>query len=173
MIENNYINSVKNQFKQYKVLAEKAIDQVPDEKIDWQYNPETNSIAIIVKHLSGNMVSRFTDFYNSDGEKKWRDRDAEFENEKLSRERLKALWDEGWDCLFQVLNGLSAADLSKVVIIRNEEHTVVEAINRQLTHYAYHIGQIIFIAKMALDNQWKTLTIPKKASREFNAKKGL
>ena len=173
MIESNYINSVKNQFKQYKVLAEKAIDQVPDEKIDWQYNPETNSIAIIVKHLAGNMVSRFTDFYNSDGEKKWRDRDAEFENEKLSRERLKALWDEGWDCLFQVLNGLSAADLSKVVIIRNEEHTVVEAINRQLTHYAYHIGQIIFIAKMALDNQWKTLTIPKKASREFNAKKGL
>jgi len=172
-MENNYINSVKNQFKQYKVLAEKAIDQVQDEKIDWQYNPETNSIAIIVKHLAGNMVSRFTDFYNSDGEKKWRDRDAEFENEKLSRERLKALWDEGWDCLFHVLNGLSAADLSKVVIIRNEEHTVVEAINRQLTHYAYHIGQIIFIAKMALDNQWKTLTIPKKASREFNAKKGL
>ncbi len=173
MMENNYIISVKNQFKQYKILAEKAIDQVPDEKIDWQYNPETNSIAIIVKHLAGNMLSRFTDFYNSDGEKKWRDRDAEFENEKLSRERLKALWDKGWDCLFQVLNGLSPADLSKIVIIRNEEHTVVEAINRQLTHYASHIGQIIFIAKMVLDNQWRTLTIPKNASREFNAKKGL
>ncbi|HLA57806.1 MAG TPA: DUF1572 family protein [Puia sp.] len=173
MIENNYINSVKNQFKQYKVLAEKAIDQVPDEKIYWQYNTETNSIAIIVNHLAGNMLSRFTDFYNSDGEKKWRDRDAEFENEQLSRERLKSLWDEGWDCLFLVLNKLSAADLSKVVIIRNEEHTVVEAINRQLTHYAYHIGQIIFIAKMALDNQWRTLSIPKKASREFNTKKGL
>jgi hypothetical protein len=173
MIENNYILSVKNQFSQYKLLAEKAIDQVPDEKIDWQYNPETNSIAIIVKHLAGNMLSRFTDFYNSDGEKKWRDRDAEFENEKLSRERLKVLWDEGWNCLFQVLNGLSAADLSKVVIIRNEEHSVVEAINRQLTHYASHIGQIIFIAKMVLDNQWKTLSIPKNASRQFNAKKGL
>ena len=172
-MENNYITSVKNQFKQYKILSEKAIDQVPDEKIDWQYNPETNSIAIIVKHLAGNMLSRFTDFYNSDGEKKWRDRDAEFENEKLSRERLKALWDKGWDCLFQVLNGLSTADLSKIVIIRNEEHTVVEAINRQLTHYASHIGQIIFIAKMILDNQWRTLTIPKNASREFNAKKGL
>ena len=144
------------------MLAEKAIDQVPDEKIDWQYNPETNSIAIIVKHLAGNMLSRFTDFYNSDGEKKWRDRDAEFENENLSRERLKALWDEGWDCLFQVLNGLSPADLSKVVIIRNEEHTVIEAINRQLTHYASHIGQIIFIAKMALDNEWKTLTYSEK-----------
>ena len=172
-MENNYISSIKNQFRQYKILAEKAIDQVPDEKIYWQYNTETNSIAIIVKHLAGNMLSRFTDFYNSDGEKKWRDRDAEFENEQLSRERLKSLWDEGWDCLFQLLNGLSAADLSKVVMIRNEEHTVVEAINRQLAHYASHIGQIIFIAKMALDKKWKTLSIPKNASREFNARKGL
>lgn len=173
MIENNYIASVKNQFKQYKMLAEKAIDQVTDEKIDWQYNPETNSIAVIVKHLAGNMRSRFTDFYNSDGEKKWRDRDSEFENEKLTRQKLKALWDEGWDCLFKVLNTLAPADLSKVIIIRNEEHTVVEAINRQLTHYAYHIGQIIFVAKMLLDNQWKTLSIPKNNSREFNARKGL
>lgn len=173
MIENGYISSVKNQFKQYKTLAEKAIDQVPDDKIDWQYNPETNSIAIIVKHLAGNMRSRFTDFYTSDGEKKWRNRDSEFENEKLSREKLKALWDEGWDCLFQVLNGLTAADLSKVIVIRNEEHTVVEAINRQLTHYASHIGQIIFIAKMILDNQWKTLSIPRNKSQEFNTKKGL
>ena len=173
MIENGYIDSVKNQFKQYKTMAEKAIDQVPDDKIDWQYNPETNSIAIIVKHLAGNMRSRFTDFYTSDGEKKWRNRDSEFENEKLSREKLKALWDEGWDCLFQVLNGLSAADLSKVIVIRNEEHTVVEAINRQLTHYASHIGQIIFIAKMIQDNQWKTLSIPRNKSQEFNTKKGL
>ena len=172
-MENNYISSVKNQFMQYKTLAEKAIDQVPDEKIYWQYNPETNSIAILVKHLAGNMLSRFTDFYTSEGEKKWRDRDAEFENENLSREKLKALWDEGWDRLFHVLNEISPADLSKVVIIRNEEHTVVEAINRQLTHYAYHIGQIIFIAKMVLNNEWRTLTIPKNASRAFNAKKGL
>jgi hypothetical protein len=172
-MENNYISSIKNQFRQYKTLGEKAIDQVPDEKIYWQYNEETNSIAIIVKHLAGNMLSRFTDFYNSDGEKKWRDRDGEFENEQLSRERLKALWDEGWDCLFQVLNSLSAADLLKVVVIRNEEHTVVEAINRQLTHYAYHIGQIIFIAKMALGSHWRTLSIPKNASRAINAKMGL
>jgi Protein of unknown function (DUF1572) len=173
MIENNYISSVRNQFKQYKTLAEKAIDQVPDEKINWQYNPETNSIAVIVKHLAGNMLSRFTDFYNSDGEKKWRNRDAEFENENISRERLKVLWDEGWDSLFQMLNKLSAGDLSKTVLIRNEEHTVVEALNRQLTHYASHIGQIIFIAKMVVDNQWKSLSIPKNASREFNERKGL
>jgi hypothetical protein len=173
MIENNYISSVKNQFKQYKTLAEKAIDQVPDEKINWQYNPETNSIAVIVKHLAGNMLSRFSDFYNSDGEKKWRNRDAEFENENISREKLKALWDSGWDSLFQILNKLAASDLSKVVLIRNEEHTVVEALNRQLTHYAYHIGQIIFIAKMVLDNQWKSLSIPKNDSRAFNVRKGL
>jgi hypothetical protein len=173
MIENNYIISVTNQFRQYKVLAEKAIDQIPDEKIFWQYNPETNSIATIVKHLAGNMLSRFTDFYNSDGEKKWRNRDAEFENEKLSREKLKTLWNEGWDCLFQILNGLTAADLPKTILIRNEEHTVVEALNRQLAHYASHVGQIIFLAKMILDKEWKTLSIPKNASREFNAKKGL
>jgi hypothetical protein len=173
MIENNYIASVKNQFMQYKTLAEKAIDQVPDEKIYWQYNPESNSIAIIVKHMTGNMFSRFTDFYTSDGEKKWRDRDGEFENEKLSREKLRALWNEGWDCLFNILNGLTADDLSKIVLIRNEEHTVMEAINRQLTHYSSHIGQIIFISKMVLNNEWKSLSIPKNTSREFNAKKGL
>src|ERR1700709_743451 len=101
MMENNYISSVKNQFNQYKILAEKAIDQIPDEKIYWQYNPETNSIAIIVKHLAGNMLSRFTDFYHSDGEKKWRNRDQEFENEKLCREKLKALWEDAWSCLFR------------------------------------------------------------------------
>jgi Protein of unknown function (DUF1572) len=173
MIENNYIASVKNQFIQYKTLAEKAMDQVPDEKIYWQYNPETNSIAIIVKHMTGNMFSRFTDFYTADGEKKWRDRDGEFENEKLSREKLKTLWNEGWNCFFNIINGLSAEDLSKIVLIRNEEHTVMEAINRQLTHYASHIGQIIFISKMILDNEWKSLSIPKKASRAYNAKKGL
>ena len=172
-MENNYISSIKNQFKQGKIMAEKAIDQIPDEKIFWQFNPATNSIAIIVKHLAGNMLSRFTDFYTSDGEKKWRDRDAEFENEPLSRESLKALWDKGWDCLFEVLNELSPADLSKVVVIRNDELTVIDAINRQLTHYSSHIGQIIFIAKMVQNDEWKTLTIPKNGSRAFNVTKGL
>jgi hypothetical protein len=173
MIEHNYIESVKKQFTQYKTLAEKAIDQVPDEKIYWQYNQETNSIAIIVKHLAGNMLSRFTDFFTTDGEKKWRNRDHEFENEILSREKLKALWNEGWNCFFNVLNGLSADDLSKIVLIRNEEHSVMEAINRQLTHYASHIGQIIFIGKMVVSSEWKSLSIPKNTSAAFNAQKGL
>ena len=173
MNETNYIPSAINQFTQYKILAEKTIAQVPDEKINWQYNPETNSIAIIVKHLSGNMVSRFTDFLNSDGEKKWRNRDGEFENEILSRDQLMAVWDKGWNCLFSVLHVLTENDLTKKVLIRNEEHTVMEAINRQLTHYASHIGQIIYIGKMVCNSDWKTLSIPRNASAEFNKKKGL
>src|ERR1700681_2541323 len=107
MFEENYINSVKNQFTQYKNLGEKAIEQVPDEKIYWQYNPETNSIAIIVKHLAGNMLSRFTDFFTSDGEKKWRNRDGEFENEMLKKDDLLERWNEGWNSLFNILNTLS------------------------------------------------------------------
>jgi Protein of unknown function (DUF1572) len=173
MIEVNYIYSAKNQFLQYKSLAEKAIAQVQDEKINWQYNPETNSISIIVKHLSGNMLSRFTDFLTSDGEKKWRNRDGEFEMEDLTREQLMDAWNKGWTCLFRALDGLSPEDLSKKVLIRNEEHTVMEAINRQLTHYAYHIGQIIYIAKMICEQDWKTLTIPRHASAAFNTKMGL
>jgi hypothetical protein len=173
MIDNDYIGSVKFQFNQYKKLAEKAMEQVPDEKINWQFNPETNSIATIVKHLSGNMLSRFTDFFTSDGEKEWRDRDGEFENELLTRAELLARWNKGWDCFSEVLNTLRPDDLSKTILIRNEKHTAMEAINRQLTHYAYHIGQIIFIAKMVCDNNWKSLTIPRGESKAFNTKMGL
>ncbi len=170
---NNYIESTKKQFTQYKTLGEKAMAQVPDDRLYWQYNPETNSIAIVVKHIAGNMLSRFTDFFTSDGEKSWRDRDGEFENEILTRDELMVLWNDGWDCLFRVLNVLHEGDLSRTVMIRNEEHTVIDALNRQLTHYAYHIGQIIFIGKMITDSNWKTLTIPRKGSREVNAKMGL
>jgi hypothetical protein len=173
MIETQYIQSAKNQFLQYKSLAEKAIAQVPDDKINWQYNPETNSISIIVKHLSGNMLSRFTDFLTTDGEKKWRNRDGEFEIEGLTKDQLMEAWNKGWTCLFSALDGLSPEDLSKKVWIRNEEHTVMEAINRQLTHYASHVGQIIYIAKMICDQDWKTLTIARKASAAFNTKMGL
>jgi hypothetical protein len=170
---NNYIESTKKQFTQYKTLGEKAMAQVPDDRLYWQYNPETNSIAIVVKHIAGNMLSRFTDFFTSDGEKSWRDRDGEFENEILTRDELMVLWNDGWDCLFRVLNVLHEGDLSRTVMIRNEKHTVIDALNRQLTHYAYHIGQIIFIGKMITDSNWKTLTIPRKGSREVNAKMGL
>ncbi len=173
MIESNYLESVKNQFTQYKTLGEKAMAQVPANMLNWQYNPETNSIAIIVKHLAGNMLSRFTDFLTSDGEKKWRDRDGEFESEQVDPEKIHELWNQGWECLFQVLRTLKPGDLKKTVMIRNEEHTVMEAINRQLTHYAGHVGQIIFISKMTAGSHWTSLTIPKKGSLEFNRKKSL
>jgi hypothetical protein len=172
MFEENYLSSAKNQFSQYRSLGEKAIAQIPEEKIDWQYNPESNSIATIVKHMAGNMLSRFTDFLTSDGEKTWRNRDAEFENEQLSMKRLMSRWNDGWACLSDALENLSGKDLSKKVLIRNEEHTVMEAINRQLTHYAYHIGQIVFLGKMICNGQWETLSIPKGNSAIFNAKKG-
>jgi hypothetical protein len=173
MIEGNYLESAKKQFTQYKALGEKAMAQVPEEKLNWQFNQQSNSIAVIVKHLSGNMMSRFTDFLTSDGEKQSRDRDAEFEPEPLNGTAVFSRWNQGWNCLFQTLESLSAEDLSKTVFIRTEEHSVLEAINRQLTHYASHIGQIIYISKMVAEDQWKTLSIPKKGSRQFNAKKGL
>jgi hypothetical protein len=173
MLETEYLKSVKNQFTQYKKLGEKALSQVPDDKLNWQYNEETNSLIIIVKHLTGNMLSRFTDFLDSDGEKKWRDRDGEFEKEILTREMVDTRWREGWDCLFRALEALTADDLQRTVLIRNEELSVMEAINRQLTHYASHIGQIIFLSKMIADSDWKSLTIPRKGSREFNAKMGV
>jgi hypothetical protein len=173
MDSNNYLESVRKQFTQMKVMGEKAMDQVPANKLFWQYNAETNSIGIIVKHIAGNMMSRFTDFFTTDGEKPWRDRDAEFENEVLTQDNLLTLWNKGWDCLFGVLNGLKDEDLHKKVLIRNEQHTVVDALNRQLAHYASHIGQIIYIGKMIVGGDWKTLTIPRKGSKEFNAKMGL
>jgi hypothetical protein len=173
MFEKNFIESAKKQFAQYKALAEKAIAQVPDDKLAWQFNPETNSITIIVKHMAGNMLSRFTDFFTTDGEKPWRNRDGEFENEEMTRSQLVDYWNKGWNCLFQVLDSLTPEKLSNTVLIRNEEHSVMEAIHRQLTHYAYHVGQIVYISKMILDSQWKTLTIPRKGSREFNLRMGL
>jgi hypothetical protein len=167
---NEYLNSCKKQFEQYKMLGEKTFSQLTDEQLFWKYNEESNSIATIVKHLWGNMLSRWTDFLTTDGEKEWRKRDAEFENDITTREELLQKWEEGWQCLFSALNALTVENLKKKVLIRGEEHTVMEAINRQLTHYSYHIGQIVFIGKMVLDENWKSLSIPKGASKTFNDK---
>ena len=167
----DYLESVKKQFEYYKLLGEKTFSQLPDENFFWQYNQESNSIATIVKHLCGNMLSRWTDFLTTDGEKEWRKRDAEFDNDITTQKELIDKWNEGWLCLFNTLNSLSPKDLQKEVFIRNEAHTVMEAINRQLAHYPYHIGQIVFIGKMACDNTWSSLSIPKGNSKEFNAEK--
>jgi hypothetical protein len=168
---NDYLDSVKKQFDYYKMLGEKAMAQLPEEKLFWQYNPESNSIATIVKHLWGNMRSRWTDFLTSDGEKEWRQRDAEFDNDIQSKDELMAKWNEGWKCLLNALEPLTVADLEKEIFIRNMGHTVTEAINRQLAHYPYHIGQIVFIAKMICDEKWNSLSISRGDSAEYNAAK--
>lgn len=145
--------------------------QVEDAQLFWQFNDDSNSIATLVKHLWGNMLSRWTDFLTTDGEKEFRNRDAEFENDIKSREAMLAIWEEGWACLFNALNALTANDLEKIVYIRNQGHTVTEAINRQLAHYPYHIGQIVFLGKMLAKNGWTSLSIPKGNSQAFNEQK--
>lgn len=164
----DYLDGVKKQFEYYKMLGEKTFEQVPDEKLFWKYNEESNSIATIVKHLWGNMLSRWTNFLTTDGEKESRNRDAEFENDITTRRELIDKWNEGWSCLFNTLNPLTASDLQKEIYIRNQGHTVMEAINRQLAHYPYHVGQIVFIGKMICGNNWDSLSIPKNKSKTFN-----
>jgi len=168
---NNYLESVKKQFEYYKTLGEQTFSQVPDGKLFWMFDEDSNSIATIVKHLSGNMLSRWTDFLITDGKKEWRNRDAEFDDDISTRQELLDKWEEGWKCLFAALNSLSTDDLQKEIYIRNQGHSVTEAINRQLAHYPYHIGQIVFIGKMACGNNWTSLSIPKGSSNLYNAEK--
>lgn len=169
-MDNNYLDSAIKQFEYYKMLAEKTFDQVSDDKLFWQYNEESNSIAMIVNHLAGNMLSRWSDFLTTDGEKEWRNRDAEFENIILTKNELMTKWNEGWTCLFNTLKTLTNSDLNTIIYIRNQGHTVQEAINRQLAHYPYHVGQIVYIGKMATHN-WQSLSIPKGNSSTYNSNK--
>nr|WP_121315051.1 MULTISPECIES: DUF1572 family protein [unclassified Flavobacterium] len=173
MKNNSYLESVQKQFLYYKMLGEKAMEQLEPEQLFISVNDDTNSIAIIVKHLSGNMLSRWTDFLTTDGEKEWRNRDAEFDSYFLENDKaeLMKLWNRGWDCLFNAINSLTAEQLETIIYIRNEGHTVVEAINRQLAHYPYHIGQIVFYAKMLKKEEWNSLSIPKNKSNSYNAEK--
>jgi len=170
-MENDYLKSAIKQFQYYKILGENTFSQLTDEQLFWKYNEESNSIATIVKHLWGNMLSRWTDFLTTDGEKEWRHRDAEFVDDIVDRNELLTKWNEAWSCLFVALGSLSEGDLSKEIYIRNQGHSIIEAINRQLAHYPYHIGQIVFIGKMLRDGQWKSLSIPKGKSNDYNAEK--
>ena len=167
----NYIQNTKRLFMLYKQLGEKAMAQVDDEQLSWQANADSNSIATIVKHMWGNMLSRWTDFLTTDGEKPWRQRDAEFENDVLARDVMMQQWEEGWQCLFNALDSMTDADLEKIVYIRNEGHTVVEAINRQIAHYSYHVGQIVYISKLRSKEDWNSLSIPRNKSADYNAGK--
>jgi hypothetical protein len=166
-MKTNYLESVIKQFEYYKLLGEKTITQVSDEKLFLQANEESNSIAIIVNHLAGNMLSRWTDFLTTDGEKEWRNRDAEFEDEITNKQQLMEKWNEGWGVFLSALNSLTDDDLDRIIFIRNQGHTVLEAINRQLAHYPYHIGQIVFIGKMYAQ-KWDSLSIPKGNSSAYN-----
>ena len=166
-----YLESVKKQFLYYKTLGEKAMAQLEPEQLFITLNDDTNSIAVIVKHLGGNMLSRWTDFLTSDGEKEWRNRDGEFVNTFETKTELMQFWDKGWTCLFEAINDLKPEQLSDIIYIRNEGHTVIEAINRQLAHYPYHIGQIVFYAKMLKTTEWESLSIPKNKSENYNADK--
>src|ERR1700749_3601752 len=163
-----YLDSVIKRFEYYKTLGEKTFEQVSDDGLFWRYNSESNSMAMIVQHLAGNMLSRWTDFLTSDGEKSNRNRDAEFEPVINNRAELLEKWNEGWSCMLNALSALTDNDLQKTVYIRNEPHMVVDAINRQLAHVPYHIGQIVFIGKMIAGENWHSLTIPKGQSEVFN-----
>lgn len=156
-------------FEYYKSLGDKTLDQLTDEQIFWQYNEESNSIAIIVKHLAGNMLSRWTDFLTEDGEKSWRNRDEEFVNDFQTKEEILDFWEKGWACLFNALSQINDQNIYSTIYIRGEAHPVIDAVFRQLAHYPYHIGQIVYIAKMLKNEDWKTLSIARNKSKEFNA----
>jgi hypothetical protein len=155
-------------FAYYKKLAERAMDQLTDDQLFATLDGEANSIAIIVKHMSGNMLSRWTDFLTTDGEKPNRNRDAEFEAPPATRAALLATWGAGWACLFSALQPLTDADLARTVTIRGEVHSVLQAINRQLAHYPHHVGQIVLLAKHFAHDHWQSLSVPRKGSAEFN-----
>jgi hypothetical protein len=170
MIEQHYLDDCRVQLTKLKAQADKAIAQIDDEHLFAVLDPEANSIAIIMKHVAGNMRSRWTDFLTSDGEKPDRDRDREFEvDSHVTRAKMVSVWNEGWDCLFRALSSLRPEDLDKTVRIRGEGHSVLEAISRQMTHYAAHVGQIVLLAKHYAGSNWRSLSIPRGKSREFDA----
>lgn len=170
-LSTSYLEDSISLFRYNKKLAEQAIEQCPDAGLFAMLDEESNSIAIIMKHVAGNARSRWTNFLTSDGEKPDRNRDTEFERPPATREELIAMWEEGWKCVFGALGTLSEADLTRTVTIRGEAHSAMQAINRQMAHYSYHIGQIVFLAKhgAAEAGAWKSLTVPRKQSARFNA----
>ncbi|OZM57588.1 hypothetical protein CIB95_04245 [Lottiidibacillus patelloidae] len=162
-----YLRVVQERYKGLKNLGDKAINQLSDEDMKWAYNEESNCVAVIVKHMSGNMVSRWTDFLTSDGEKSYRNRDQEFHDNISSKEELMNVWEIGWKTLFDTLSSLKEQDLLKIITIRGEEHLVIDAIERQLAHYAYHVGQIVYIGKLVKGDKWESLSIPKGQSEDY------
>lgn len=167
----SYLSSIKKQFEYYKSLGEKTFHQLSIEEVKQEFVEDSNSISIIVKHIVGNMLSRWTNFLTEDGEKEWRHRDDEFKDTYQTKEELLDYWNKGWICLFDAITPLTEEDLEHIIYIRNQGHTVTEAINRQLAHYSYHIGQIVFLGKLLKGKDWVSLSIPKGTSNTYNLEK--
>lgn len=164
----SFLRETISEFSKYRILGEKALDQVPDEALCWQYSPESNSMAMIVQHMSGNMMSRWTDMLTSDGEKAWRNRDQEFEVVLHTRKEIMDAWHRGWDLVMETLGQLKEEDLERTIYIRAEPHTVSGAIIRQVAHYSSHVGQLLYIGKMVMKEEWNSLSIPRQGSEAFN-----
>jgi len=170
-IAKNYIQSIQFQFKDTKRLGTAVLNSLSESELHFKYNSESSSIATIVAHISGNMLSRWTNFYTEDGEKTWRKRDAEFEISTATKLEIITIWENGWKCLFAIIDDVSPEKLDLNIYIRSEKHTTLEAINRQVSHYSYHVGQLVYIAKMIQNNQWESLSIPKNKSKASQHKK--
>lgn len=170
-MQNQYLFSVRKQFNYYKMLGEQTFAQLSEEELTWHFNEESNSIAIIVNHLWGNMKSRWTDFLYTDGEKEWRNREEEFEPIIQCRTMLVERWNDGWHCLFAALDQIDESNFDAEVYIRSQKHSIVEALNRQMMHYSYHIGQIVYVGRMLKREDWQSLSIPKGQSKAFNNEK--
>jgi hypothetical protein len=167
----NYLESVQKQFEYYKMLGNKTFAQLDEEELFFAPNKTSNSIAIMVKHLWGNMLSRWTNFMTEDGEKEWRKRDEEFEATIQNKEELLDKWEEGWKCLFDALEAINEDNWDQLIYIRNQGHTITEAINRQLAHYSFHVGQIVYLGRLIKNEQWTSLSIPKGESKTYNQEK--
>ncbi len=170
-MSDNFLKSSIKLTHYYQSLGSRTIGQLAEDDLHWVAGEGGNSIAVIVRHVAGNIFSRFTNFLTEDGEKPWRNRDSEFEDDLLNKKEIVARWNEGWEHFQKVLQDLNGSDLEKTVYIRNEGHSVIEAIQRQLTHYAYHVGQIVMIGKMVKGDQWQSLSIPKNQSDHYNQTK--
>ncbi|MFT5738141.1 MAG: hypothetical protein ACI9SG_002493 [Maribacter sp.] len=167
----SFIDSARFEFERYKAMGDKTLYQLSEEDIQWTLNESDNSIALIVKHLVGNMHSRWTNFLTEDGEKEWRNRENEFTQPHKNKAELIAYWNTGWDCLFTALHQINSSNFDTIIKIRNEEHTIIEAVNRQLAHYASHVGQLVLIGKMRKGTKWVSLSIPKGDTKRFNHRK--
>jgi hypothetical protein len=167
-IEKAFLDSYLKRVRYYKQLGDETFEQLDELDFHYQVNEESNSIALIIQHLAGNMISRFTHFLTEDGEKEWRNRDTEFEDQHFSKKELLQRWEDGWACFLQAVTSLTEPDLEKTITIRHEKLTVIDALNRQLAHYPYHVGQIVYMGRMIKHKTWKNLSIPKGQSQAYN-----